>query len=169
MHYALMIVTHTPVWVFAGLAYLVWMGILGLGTRTLPLARVWLTPAIFILWSLSSLLGAHALGSLGAAWIAGALVAAAPGALTSPRHIAFEPGSGRVRFCGSPFPLIRNLVIFAARYALGVMTAPAAADHSALALWSAAVSGLSAGYFIGWSAMFWRRLSRAPATALATA
>ncbi len=45
MHDAIMIVTHTPVWVFAGLAYLVFVGVKELAVRTLPMARVWLTPA----------------------------------------------------------------------------------------------------------------------------
>jgi hypothetical protein len=169
MHDAWMIVTHTPIWVFVGLAYLVWVGVKGLGTRTLPVARVWLTPAVFILWGLSSVFGGHGLGAVGIAWMIGALLGATPGVLTAPRHIEFDPGHRRVQFRGSPFPLIRNLVIFAARYVLAVMTATAAADHASLALWSAGVSGASAGYFIGWSVMFWRRLGRAPAMALATA
>jgi hypothetical protein len=169
MHYAMMIVTHTPVWVFVGLAYLVWVGVKGLGVRTLPMARVWLTPAIFILWSLSSLVGGQALATVGPAWVIGALLGAGPGALTSPRHIEFDRALGRVRFRGSPFPLIRNLVIFAARYVVGVMTATAAADHVSLAMWSAGVSGASAGYFIAWGLMFWRRLGKAPAMGLATA
>ncbi len=169
MYYIFRIVTHTPVWVFFGLAYLVWVGIKGLGTRTLPMARVWLTPAIFILWSLSSVVGGHGLGAISVAWIAGALLCAGPGALTSPRHIDVDRALGRVRFRGSPFPLIRNLLIFSARYVLGVMTATGAGDHASIALCSAGVSGASAGYFIGWSVMFWRRLGRAPAMALATA
>jgi hypothetical protein len=52
---------------------------------------------------------------------------------------------------------------------LAVMTATQGADHASLALWSAGVSGASAGYFIGWSVMFWRRLRHAPSMALATA
>jgi hypothetical protein len=169
MHYAMMVVTHTPAWVFAGLAYLVWVGIKGLGVRTLPVARVWLTPIIFILWGASSVFGGHALATVGPVWIIGALLGAIPGALTSPRHIAFDRARGQVQFRGSPFPLIRNLLIFAARYVLGVMTATAAADHASLALWSAGVSGASAGYFIGWSFMFWRRLNQAPPLGLAIA
>ncbi|MHB8284288.1 MAG: DUF6622 family protein [Caulobacteraceae bacterium] len=169
MRYAWMIVTHTPAWVFAGLAYFIWIGIKGLGVRTLPLARVWLTPAIFILLSLSSLFGGAALTLVAPAWIIGALLGVGPGALTAPRHIEYDRAARRVRFRGSPFPLIRNLFIFAARYALGVMTVTAAADHTSLALWSAGVSGASAGYFIGWGVMFLRRLGGAPATRLATA
>jgi hypothetical protein len=64
MHYAMMIVTHTPAWVFLILGYLIWMGVGGLGTRTLPVARVWLTPALFIVWGLSSVFGGHDVGAV---------------------------------------------------------------------------------------------------------
>lgn len=97
MHFALMIFTHTPVWVFAGLAYLVWIGIKGLGMRTLPLARVWLTPGLFILLSLLSLIG-RGLGAIAPVWIAGALLGTVPGLLTAPRHIEFDRGQGGCGF-----------------------------------------------------------------------
>jgi hypothetical protein len=59
--------------------------------------------------------------------------------------------------------LIRNLTIFGLRYGLAVATAIGHGDDPGLALIATAVSGLSAGYVLGWTAMFWRALARAPA------
>jgi hypothetical protein len=68
-----------------------------------------------------------------------------------------------VHFEGGPFPLVRNLAIFGLRYGLAVAAARSQGDDPGLAVVATAVSGLSAGYFLGWTAMFWRSLSRAPA------
>jgi hypothetical protein len=53
MQFALDIVTNTPVWVFVLLGYLVWQGIVSLKPRTMPIWRVMVVPAVFILMGLS--------------------------------------------------------------------------------------------------------------------
>jgi membrane associated rhomboid family serine protease len=55
-------------------------------------------------------------------------------------------------------PLVRNAVIFVARYALAVAAAFAATAtaHAQLVAWDVAVSGLATGYFVGWLARFAR-------------
>ena len=49
------ILSGTPIWVFVLLAYLLWVG----ASRLLPgvrdLAKIWITPAIFIVWGLVGL------------------------------------------------------------------------------------------------------------------
>jgi hypothetical protein len=164
MDFAIAVVTHTPPWVFAALAYLIWMGIKGLQPRTLPLARVFITPAIFIVWGVVGMAGRHLPLQLNAAaWIGGAALGALPGVLTSPRRVELNRARNLVHFEGSPFPMIRNLTIFGLRYGLAVAAATAHGDDPGLAMVATAVSGLSAGYFLGWTAMFWRTLTRAPA------
>ena len=53
MRFALGILTHTPLWVFVLLAYLVWQGILSLRPRTMPIWRLMIVPAVFIVMGLS--------------------------------------------------------------------------------------------------------------------
>jgi hypothetical protein len=164
MGFAVAVVTHTPWWVFAILAYLIWMGAKGLQPRTQPLARVFVTPAVFIVWGLFGAAGRHLPEALNAAaWIGGALLGVLPGVLTSPRRVELNRSLNLVHFEGSPFPLVRNLTIFGLRYGLAVATATSHGDDPGLAVIATAVSGLSAGYFLGWTAMFWRTLTRAPA------
>ena len=164
MDFAVAVVTHTPWWVFAVLAYLIWMGVKGLEPRTVPLARVFVTPTVFIVWGFLGAAGRHLPPELnGAAWIGGAVIGAIPGALTSPHRVELNRAINLVHFEGSPFPLIRNLTIFGLRYGLAVAAATSHGDNLGLAVVATAVSGLSAGYFLGWTAMFWRTLSRAPA------
>ncbi len=160
------VVRHTPPWVFLLLAYIVWMGVRGLGERTLPLVRVAIVPVVFILMGVSGALARRQPWAVAVpAWTIGALVGAVPGALTSPRHIVYDRLARRVRFRGSPFPLIRNLVVFSSQYVLAVVAARGGA--AGVAVWAIAVSGVSAGYFIGWSGAFLMRLRGAPAAALA--
>jgi hypothetical protein len=163
MDFAIAVVRHTPMWVFAVLAYLIWMGVKGLQPRTLPLARVFITPAVFIVWGLIGAAGRHLPPALTAsAWVGGAALGAIPGALTSPRRIELNRALNLVHFEGSLFPLIRNLSIFGLRYGLAVAAATSQRADPGLAVVATVVSGLSAGYFLGWTALFWRRLARAP-------
>lgn len=52
----LAIVRHTPLWVFALLAFLIWLGAQALRPRAVPLWRLVLVPAAFIVWGVVSLL-----------------------------------------------------------------------------------------------------------------
>ena len=163
--FAVQILRHTPPWVWLLLAYLIFVGVRRMGMRTQSLTRVWTTPVIFIVMGVSGALARHQPAALAVpAWVAGVLLGAAPGALTSPRHIAYDRAARRVRFRGSLFPLIRNLLIFAAQYGIAVMAATGGGPR--LALWAIGVSGASAGYFLGWTGAFLLRLRRAPAEVL---
>lgn len=165
--FVLEVLRHTPPWVFLLFGYIAWMGVRGLQTRNLPLVRVWIMPIVFILMGVSGALARHQPAALAIpAWALGALIGAVPGALTSPRHIEYDRPAGRVRFRGSVFPLLRNLTIFGVQYVLAVA---AARGTAGLAVWAIAVSGVSAGYFLGWTAAFVARLNRAPHATLASA
>ena len=146
------IVSGIPLWVYPLLALLVWLGLQARRTREVGLARLLATPAAFILWGLASLLQ-HPPGWLLADWAAAA-VGGALLALATMRDqgVAIDPARLRVTMPGSWLPLARNLAIFAVKFALGLAAARNPAAHDQLALWDVAVSGLSAGYFIGWVA-----------------
>lgn len=168
MPFLFAVLIHTPPWVYAILAYLIVMGVRGMRPRTLSLVRVFITPAIFIAWGLFGLAGGRGAPTLAfPAWLCGAALGAIPGVLTSPRQVALDRVKGLVHFEGSIFPLLRNLVIFLARYGLAVAAATGGANAPTLVLIAAGVSGLSAGFFLGWTGMFLRTLNRKPSQALA--
>jgi hypothetical protein len=149
-----LVLANTPWWVFLLLALLIGLGVQALRPRAVALSRVFIMPAVFLSWGLISL----ALTSRGApllllAWS----VAAAAGAvlaLTSFRAAGLRLERGRVHFPGSALPLTRNLLIFLVKYALAVAIARSPDLREQLQLWDIGVSGVIAGYFIGWMARF---------------
>jgi len=156
------IVRRTPPWVFALFAYLVWIGIKRLRPRARDVRAVWITPAIFIVWGLAGLWqhgGPLALTL--ADWLGGALVGGALGAVPAQRLTA-DRVRGRVLQRASAAPLLRNVVLFGAHYALNVLSAIHPGQRASLMLWDVAVSGLGAGYFAGWATRFMAAYRSAP-------
>ncbi len=148
MQFAIGVITHTPVWAWILLAYLVWQGIKGMQPRTSTVWRALIVPAIFIVWGLSRLgFGQQAAAPL-IAWIAAALVLLPVGVLT-PRPFEVDHTNGQIKRPGSIFPLIRNIVVFAAQYSVAVIAAIHTDDRATAAIVGRAISGATAGYFIG--------------------
>ena len=145
------ILAGTPWWVFVLLAVLVALGLQALRRRTLPLARVFITPAVFIGWGLSSLVAAAKAAPLVLPVAAGASVLGFGLAALTVRLDAMRAEPGRVTLPGSALPLFRNLLIFVAKYVIAVATAMRPDWHGPLLLADLAVSGLAIGYFIGWT------------------
>jgi hypothetical protein len=162
---AINIVAHTPWWVFAVLALLLGLGVQALRPRVVPLWRLLVTPGIFISWGLISLV--LRLASASPLVLLDWLVAAAGGGMLA--WISIRPGQMRIDAAGiavpgSALPLVRNMLIFSAKYTLTVAAVLAPAQQAHLALWDIAVSGMSAGYFLGWLAhvaLVYRRSPRA--------
>jgi len=150
------ILVHTPLWVFAVFAFLMWVGLQALSPRTLSIWRLLITPAIFITWGVESIV-VRSLSSpiLVVDWSATLAIGAAIAWTTSRLdNVGIDRQRGTVSFPASALPLIRNLLIFSAKYVLGVAAAMMPAWRPELALWDIAVSGASAGYFLGWLARF---------------
>lgn len=161
--YAIGILSHTPLWVGALLALLVWLGSLGLKRRRMALRRVAIVPVVFILWGLAGLAGrpfdAAAIATL---WLGGLIAGVALGFVTGPRLAGVDRMRREVELPASRWPLARNLIIFFAHYAL-IVTAAIPTTHKALLLQAdIAVSSASAGYFIGWAAALLRQYRVAP-------
>jgi len=152
----LAIIQHTPLWAFALLALLVFLGVQALRPRDVPLWRLLLVPAAFIVWGVTSLLGrASAAPLLGVDWLATAAIGIAIGwGMTRLEGVHIDHADARVRVPGSPVPLVRNLAIFLAKYCLTAAMAVAPALQATLSPWDIGISGLSAGYFIGWLVRF---------------
>jgi hypothetical protein len=163
MRFALGILTHTPLWVFALLAYLVWQGLLSLRPRTMQIWRLMIVPGVFIVMGLSriALRPDDGLWPL-LSWLAGAIVFAPLGLSTSPRLLAVDREHGRIIRAGSKIPLIRNIVVFLLQYAVAVTAALDPHGHAAVALTGRAISGASAGYFIGWITALLRHYRNSP-------
>src|SRR3954453_6851551 len=84
------ILTHTPPWVFALLALLIWQGCMALRPRSQPLRRMLIVPAVFFLMGLSRLaLGARSI-DLVSVWVASAAVLAALALYTGPRSLTID-------------------------------------------------------------------------------
>jgi len=148
MQFAYGVLTHTPRWVFVLLAYLVWQGIKAMQPRTTTIWRALIVPLVFIAWGVSRLgLRQDSVWPL-VGWIAAALVLLPLGVLT-PRPFELDHKTGLIRRPGSVFPLIRNLIVFALQYSVAVISAVDVHDRLLAAIVGRAVSGATAGYFIG--------------------
>jgi hypothetical protein len=149
MDFAIGVFTHTPRWVWLLFAYLVWQGIKSLQPRTTSIWRALIVPAVFIVWGLSRL-GLNGSANLSPllSWIGAALVFFAVGMLT-PRSFELDPVTNRIKWPGSRFPLIRNLIVFTAQFGVGVITAIDVGDRVWATNVGRAISGATAGYFIG--------------------
>jgi hypothetical protein len=167
---AIAILQGTPRWVYLLLAFLIVLGLQATRPRVARLPRILITPAIFIAWGIASLV-AKASGAplLALAWLAAGGAGAALALLTvRVDDIGIDRDHGLVRLPASWLPLIRNVLIFAAKYAIAVAAARRPEAAATLALWDIAVSGASTGYFLGRLARLAGRYRSAPSVALAT-
>jgi hypothetical protein len=147
------ILLHTPWWAFAVFALLLVLGVQALRPRVIAPWRLLVTPAVFIGWGLVSLMLRLMPSSplLPFDWLIAAFVGVGLAWITT-RSDAMRVEAAGIAVPGSPLPLARNMLIFSAKYALTVAAVLAPARQSELALWDIAVSGVSAGYFLGWLA-----------------
>ena len=152
------ILTNTPLWVFALLAYLIWQGSQSLRPRTQPIWRMLIVPLVFFLMGLSRLVTARDRGIeplLG--WLVAVVLFASLALSLRPKLLAVDRKSGTVTRPGSSTPLARNITVFVLQYAVAVATAMKLEPHAAVAIIGHAVSGASAGYFSGFAVALLRR------------
>jgi len=152
------ILTNTPLWVFALLAYLIWQGSQSLRPRTLPIWRMLIVPLVFFLMGVSRLVTARDRGIEPLlAWLVAAVLFALLALSLRPKLLAVDRKSGTVTRPGSATPLARNVTVFVLQYAVAVATAMKLEPHAAVAIIGHAVSGASAGYFSGRAVALVRR------------
>jgi hypothetical protein len=143
------VLVHTPLWVFALFAYLVWQGIKAMQPRTTPIWRALIVPIVFIVWGISRIGFGHQGNAWPlVAWVVAALALLPIGVLT-PRPFDVDHKTGEIIRPGGAFALIRNLVVFSLQYAVGVISAIDASDRALALVVGRAISGATAGYFIG--------------------
>ena len=152
------ILTNTPLWVFALLAYLIWQGSQSLRPRTQPIWRMLIVPLVFFLMGLSRLVTARDRGIEPLlAWLVAAVLFASLALSLRPKLLAVDRKSGTVTRPGSSTPLARNITVFVLQYAVAVATAMKLEPYAAVAIIGHAVSGASAGYFSGFAVALLRR------------
>jgi len=146
------ILSHTPVYVWAILAFLVWRGVAELREREIALPRMFVLPLAMLVLSLHDI--ARKFGFDTTAFIAWTAAFAAA-ALLAWRfgRVRVAPGSapGRVRVAGSVIPLVLMLSIFTLKYLTSVLLAvrPELAGHGMVVVAVCAMFGVFNGYFLG--------------------
>lgn len=157
------IVANTPLWVWPLMVFVVWIGVLSLRARTMPVWRLAILPVVSLVFSLAGIAQSAQPGLAAAGWTV-ALLAAFPLGLALGRRRAVRfLADGRLEIAGGWFMLAFGLSIFAARYALGVLFGVAPA-LKAETLWiglAGAVGGVVAGIGLGWLAGVILRARRA--------
>jgi len=161
--YVLGILGRTPLWIWLFFAFVLLRGLGATRPRVGSLRGVFVVPGLFMAWGALCLAmrlfaGEPAL----AAWSCAVAVAALLGILSGPRSLAVDRRQGLVGRPGSWLPLARYVAIFGAHYALGVAAVLSPERRESLELWEIAVSGVSFGYFAGWTARFVRSYRQAP-------
>lgn len=171
----LRILSNTPVWVWGLLAGLIALGLTQLRTRTLPLARAFVLPAVMCALALAGTLTTldGAFGVPLAAWLLGvALVGGLLARGPVPAGTCHDAARGTVTVPGSSVPLLLILGIFTLKYALGVAFAlqPELAAARGFGGFAASLYGALAGLFVGRAGRLFRftrgRAAVAPSSGL---
>lgn len=146
------ILSHTPLYVWAILAFLVWRGVTEMREREIAMPRMFVLPLAMLVLSLHDIarkfgLDATTLAAWTTAFAAATLLAWRFGG------VRVSPGSapGRVRVAGSAIPLVLMLSIFMVKYLTSVLLAvrPDLAGQPTVAVVVCAMFGGFNGYFLG--------------------
>lgn len=147
------IISHTPTYVWALLAFLVYRGVLASRERDIALRALFIIPAVMLWLSLSSMSEHGALGGgVWGVWLLGMLAGAAlTWKLGSRIVVAVDRAAGTVRQRGSWTPLMLMMAIFVTKYVVAVLTAmhPELQQHLVFATAVTMLFGLFNGVFVG--------------------
>jgi hypothetical protein len=148
------ILRHTPIWVWILLAVLIALGLSQTRTRQVSLKRATIVPLVFIVFSLSGVMGSFGRGPATVVeWLAGVAISAVLlGRVVSVRGADWSPSTQQFTVPGSYIPLILIVGVFLLRYSVGVTLAlhPDWAHDAAFA-------GECALAYGGFAGLFWTR------------
>ncbi|MBA5635799.1 hypothetical protein H3H37_01865 [Duganella sp. LX20W] len=147
------IVSHTPIYVWFILAFLISRGVAASADRDVTMRSLVIIPAVMLVLSwldIDNKFGVD--GVVGASWVVGALTGA--GLIWrnfDNASIAYDPASGAIRLRGSWMPLALMMAIFCTKYAVAVLVAvlPAAREHALFVVAVCVVFGMFNGAFLG--------------------
>jgi len=146
------ILTHTPLYVWAILAFLVQRGMVAMRDRDMEIRRLVIIPVVMLVLSLQDMNGKFGLGGwvLGAWALAATATALLAGLSATPR---IAPGSapGQVRVRGSRMPLVMMMAVFFTKYvaSVTVAVAPQLRQDTLFACIVCGLFGLYNGWFVG--------------------
>ena len=146
------ILTHTPPYVWAILAFLVWRGLAEMHTRTLAPRRLFILPLVMLALAFQDIVARFGAGApVVAAWTTGCALAGWATWRLARSRIASAAQPGRIQVRGSRVPLVLMMAIFATRYAAGVALAiqPQLAHQLNVVLAIGALYGVFNGIFLG--------------------
>lgn len=145
--------SHTPTYVWAILAFLVYRGVLASREREVTLRKLCIIPLVMLALSLSGVHGSFGFDGVAPyAWIVGALAGRVLGwSLNNPRKLVAHPERGTMQLAGSWLPLTLMLSIFCMKYAVAVSLAihPAYAHATGFVLTVCLLYGVFSGIFLG--------------------
>jgi hypothetical protein len=156
------IITHTPVWVWAILVLLLWVGIKQTLPRSVSLQRITVLPFAMVGLSLAGTLTAFGAGVYALlAWCAAAAVTSAVALVAVrglPQRTHYSASTKRFDLPGSWTPMVLMMGIFITKYAVGVTLAmqPELARNALFIQGVSALYGGFSGVFIARSAPLWR-------------
>lgn len=146
------ILTHTPIYVWAILAFLVYRGVVAMRDRDLEVRKLTIIPIVMAVLSLQDMSAKFGLGGLSlAAWAVGVALAVAPVMAFGRTRIAAGSTPGMVHVRGSRVPLAMMMAVFVTKYAASVMLAvlPHARQDALVIGMVCALFGVLNGVFLG--------------------
>ncbi len=157
------IISHTPLYVWPLLAYLVWGGLKARKTHVVPWKALLIMPVVMFLWSIYSIV-VHYDPLWICLWAIGMTLGMWLGWLTVRKHdLRFDKQRNLIEIPGNWAPMLLSLSIFSLRYFLGAIYGlhpELIEDANLLSMetLATAVSGMLLGRLIG----FWRRSLTSP-------
>lgn len=146
------ILTHTPIYVWAILAFLIYRGVLASREREMSIGRMLVIPILMLVLSLQAIASQFGVESMAMlAWATGAGATALLCRASGKDRACAGALAGTVRLRGSWAPLALMMAIFAIKYALAVVLAvqPGLAGSSLFAAAACGLLGLCNGCFLG--------------------
>ena len=146
------ILSHTPLHVWAILAFLVHRGMVAARDREVEMRKLCIIPVVMLVLSLQDISARFGLDGIAlAAWAAGMAIALPLVLVCGADRIAAGSAPGTVRVRGSWMPLAMMMAVFFTRYAASVMLAvfPQAQQNALAAGLVCTLFGLFNGVFVG--------------------
>jgi hypothetical protein len=146
------IVTHTPVYVWAILALLVYRGVVAMREREMTIRKLFIIPVIMLALSLQDVMAKFGADFMPlSAWAGGAVITILLVWKLSSAGISAGASPGSVRVHGSWAPLAMMMAIFFTKYATAVtlVVRPQASHDPLFSTVVCALLGVWSGYFLG--------------------
>ena len=159
------IIIHTPTWVWAVLALLVWRGLKSTQPRDVGPGKLVLLPLVLVGLSAYGILSGAVSSATLAGMALGALAGVAAGLTLERRRPGMALPNGKIRLAGEWTPMVVILAVFLTHYAAAVtpIMAPALAVSAPFLIVMGAISALSSAMLVTRTVLRLRLLFATPA------